>query len=235
MDPQKKSTCPVSNIYEWTPKRHGESRSPCPALNAMANHGYLPHDGRDLSLVTIICATRKAYHLTWPLAIFLVVGGYVLLHRWWKIDLEDLDLHNAVEHNASLAHEDADLTQNPSYAPSTVNVSMLDQLLNDSADGMVMTAVDIARARVRREATYGPGAIDSVHQEIARGEMALALGIFGKGTAIPLEFLRVWFQEERLPDGWVKNEKRLGLCETIRLSSDIRHAMENFRTQGNVI
>ena len=26
-----------------------DSRSPCPALNALANHGYLPRDGHNIS------------------------------------------------------------------------------------------------------------------------------------------------------------------------------------------
>jgi hypothetical protein len=28
-------------------------RSPCPALNSMANHGILPRDGRDIDLKTL--------------------------------------------------------------------------------------------------------------------------------------------------------------------------------------
>jgi hypothetical protein len=27
--------------HEWHPKQPGDVRSPCPALNALANHGYL--------------------------------------------------------------------------------------------------------------------------------------------------------------------------------------------------
>lgn len=31
---------------EYVPPREGDSRSACPMLNALANHGILPHDGK---------------------------------------------------------------------------------------------------------------------------------------------------------------------------------------------
>ncbi len=35
--------------YTYQPPGPDDSRSPCPALNALANHGYLPRDGKDIS------------------------------------------------------------------------------------------------------------------------------------------------------------------------------------------
>ena len=29
------------DTHQWVPKQPGDSRSPCPALNTLANHGYL--------------------------------------------------------------------------------------------------------------------------------------------------------------------------------------------------
>jgi hypothetical protein len=199
----------------------------------MANHGFLPQDGNDITLLSMTRALREAYYLTWPLAIFLVAGGYFLIHKLWRLNLNDLALHNGVEHNASLAHDDADLSIRPSYAPTKVDVPLLEQFMMDSADGKVMTAVDIARARVRREAGYEPGAIDAVHQEIARGEFALVLAIFGMGKAVPVEHLRVWIQEERFPEGWVKPEKRVGFWQAVQLSGDIRNAMKTLREKSD--
>jgi len=38
----KGKTCPVTGqSHEFCPPQQGDSRSPCPALNAMANHGYM--------------------------------------------------------------------------------------------------------------------------------------------------------------------------------------------------
>ena len=40
-----------------------------------------PRNGDDVSLLGLICALQECYGLTWPLAAFLAIGGYVLL-RW---------------------------------------------------------------------------------------------------------------------------------------------------------
>lgn len=224
-------SCPVAATPESSSSSQaGVSRAPCPALNTLANHGILPQDGKNISVVAMSRAMRDGYHLTWPLAIFLTIWGWVLIRRWGSLNLEDLAIHNGIEHNASLAHEDASEETSPSYAPIGVNVEMLGELLKGSEDGKVFTAVDIARARVRREATYTqPGAIDAVHQEIGRGEMAIALQLFGDGKGIPLEDLRVWFQEERFPDSWTGKGKRVGLLATIRVSKIIRDHMTELR------
>ncbi|KAJ7211739.1 hypothetical protein GGX14DRAFT_362439 [Mycena pura] len=34
-------TCPVPHEHRYQPPREGDLRSVCPALNAMANHGYM--------------------------------------------------------------------------------------------------------------------------------------------------------------------------------------------------
>ncbi|KAF8522367.1 Chloroperoxidase, partial [Gautieria morchelliformis] len=54
-----------------------DSRSPCPALNTAANHGYLPRDGRSLSMWDIITAVQACYNTSWVLAILFTVGSFV--------------------------------------------------------------------------------------------------------------------------------------------------------------
>jgi hypothetical protein len=35
--------------YEYQVPEPNDLRSPCPALNTLANHGYLPHDGKNIT------------------------------------------------------------------------------------------------------------------------------------------------------------------------------------------
>ena len=35
----------VSGKHAFTPPGNGDQRGPCPGLNALANHNYLPHNG----------------------------------------------------------------------------------------------------------------------------------------------------------------------------------------------
>ncbi|KAM0815535.1 hypothetical protein AB5N19_01333 [Seiridium cardinale] len=54
----------------------GDQRGPCPGLNALANHGYLPHNGV-ADIVTIIAATNEVYGMSLDLGGFLAVYGTV--------------------------------------------------------------------------------------------------------------------------------------------------------------
>lgn len=54
----------------------GDQRGPCPGLNALANHGYLPHNGV-ADMQTIIQATNNVYGMSLDLGGFLAVYGTV--------------------------------------------------------------------------------------------------------------------------------------------------------------
>ncbi|KAK1246486.1 hypothetical protein MKX08_000288 [Trichoderma sp. CBMAI-0020] len=41
-------------FYDWQPPGPEDSRGPCPALNSLANHGFLPHSGKNITAIDII-------------------------------------------------------------------------------------------------------------------------------------------------------------------------------------
>jgi hypothetical protein len=47
---------------EFQPAKEGDSRSPCPALNAMANHGILPHDGKNIPFTEMTRKIHETYN-----------------------------------------------------------------------------------------------------------------------------------------------------------------------------
>lgn len=173
--------CPVTgatgaNPHAFCPPQPGDTRAPCPAMNAMANHGYLPRDGKCINANVIVDALMKCYRLSKPLAWVLTHGALLLLNQGsGDFCLADLARHNKVEHNASLYHPDAGPREE--YAPIHGDPELMALMWKDSADGVVMTPEDVARVRVRREATSNPP-IDFVHAELARGEMAIVLNCF---------------------------------------------------------
>ena len=99
----------------------------------------------------------------------LAVNGTLSLH--------DLALHGFIEHDASLAHDDANGAK---YAPVTPNATLIQQLLADSTDGKVLTYWDFAKARVRREATLST----PVKAGTGTGEPVLLTNVFGAGPNI---------------------------------------------------
>ncbi|KAF8905735.1 heme-thiolate peroxidase [Gymnopilus junonius] len=242
-------TCPVTGRgNRFCPPQADDSRSVCPALNTMANHGYISRDGKNLSALDITRGLRACYNLSYPLAYFLAYVGYAILHKpFGRLSLQDIGKHNAVEHNASLVHHDwQDTPEHNKLAPIKIDQTLVDALCADvrpsakeveaagpeSGARFLINAVDVARARVRREKECGP--IDSVHAEIARGEMAIILGVWEVKTrtkaGIPMEYFRRWISEERLPDDW-KPDHAQGLLNTIKRSKSIRTAQAKFQQE----
>lgn len=258
--------CPVTGQkYAFAPPQEGDVRSVCPALNTMANHGYMcvifviicriysfdkgdnglfsPRHGKNLSAMEMTRGLKACYGLSTFCAMFLSFGGYFMLRKFRRISLHEIGKHDAVEHNASLVHHD--IPDGETYAPIEIDHSLVDALVSDvkpsaaeiekSSDPtakFLMNYEDVARARIRREAECKP--VDALHAEIARGEMAIILGVWEVKTkskvGIPMEYFKRWIAEERLPDGW-KPDHSQGLLDVIRRSSQIRGVMNKIRKE----
>jgi hypothetical protein len=121
------------------------------------------------------------------------------------------------------------------YAPIAPNPALVKQFFEEVKDGQFVTVEDVARARVWRESQCP--VLNRFQAEIARGEMAIALGLFSQPESethrqgIPVDMLRAWFSEERLPDGW-KPSHTQGLLETIEASTQLRNEMKKIVDSG---
>jgi hypothetical protein len=73
-------------------------------LNSLANHGYLPHDGKDISQQKTIDALGQALNINASLAIFLHQEAITTnpTPNATTFSLDDLSRHNILEHDASL-------------------------------------------------------------------------------------------------------------------------------------
>lgn len=81
-----------------------QERSPCPLLNALANHGYLPHDGKDLSEEKTVHVLENILSIGKELAVSLFKGGLTTNPdaNATTFSLADLKRHKILEHDASL-------------------------------------------------------------------------------------------------------------------------------------
>lgn len=162
-----------------------------------------------------------------------------MLKRIRPINLYDIGKHNAIEHDASLVHHDT--PQGEAFAPTQIDQTLVAELINDvkptntqSAETAeqqpLMNAIDVARARIRRERGSKP--LDKVHAEIARGEMAIILGVWETKSkdkvGVPAEWMRRWIGHEKLPEGW-KPTHTQGLLDTVKRAKAIRAAMDEMR------
>ena len=66
-----------ANGFQFVAPVAGDARGMCPGLNALANHGYLPHNGV-ATIAQFIDATFKGFGMATDLATFLAVYGSVV-------------------------------------------------------------------------------------------------------------------------------------------------------------
>lgn len=222
----------TGKTYDFCPAQGGDVRSPCPALNALANHGYLPRDGKNIGPWDLVHGLKNGYRISTLLACILSFGSMFLLGQYRSLSLSDLARHNMIEHNASLVHKDD--RNGAEYAPCKVNRKLLEALCADGGKVVPdrMTLEDAAHIRVKREVECG--VLDGVHAEIARGEIVIAIGVLGGKDAakngVTISALHDWMQHERLPVGW-KPDHTQGLYQTYKMAKYVRDRMREIKAQ----
>ncbi|CAA7262403.1 unnamed protein product [Cyclocybe aegerita] len=63
--------------HPWKPLRRGDIRGPCPGLNTLASHGYLPRNGV-ATPVQIINAIQEGFNMENSIAIFVTYGAHLV-------------------------------------------------------------------------------------------------------------------------------------------------------------
>jgi hypothetical protein len=139
---------------EYVPPTETDSRSACPMLNAMANHGILPHDGKNISFRDLNVKVRHTFNFASSFCFFVPKFAADFLNRsYWSghFDLAELSLHNAIEHDGSLTRHDAALVADQGKP----DLKLVDDLLKEASGTMPdgsprLTIPDLSRALSKR-------------------------------------------------------------------------------------
>ncbi|KAJ7119721.1 Chloroperoxidase [Mycena epipterygia] len=201
---------------EYVPPKEGDSRCACPALNAMANHGILPHDGRNIKFTEMTDKIRKAFNFGYTFCLFVPTYAANMLERNYNTDtcdLADISLHNGIEHDASLTRQDTNFEpdQGKPYLPFITE--LLAEATGKDKDGkLILTAADLSRysgkRRAEGRASNPEFTLDTVHKVFGSSNSSTLLTIFGGRVADLEPFL----MEERIPEGWESRVlSRMGL------------------------
>ncbi|KAJ7907566.1 Chloroperoxidase [Mycena leptocephala] len=198
--------------HEFIPATATDARSPCPGLNTLANHGYLPRDGKNFTIDQIMDAALEAFNLNWdPI---LVAAKFGLLTRddggsFDKMSLDALVIHNIIEHDASISRNDFgdgtgdNLHFNETAFSTLANANPGTDTYDTASAGFVQ------QQRLAFSIATNPLVINTRKEFRLRSrESALYLSIFGDpltGVASK-QFVQIFFREERLPvaEGWTK-------------------------------
>ncbi|KAI5899704.1 Cloroperoxidase [Schizophyllum commune H4-8] len=197
---------------KFVPPSPGDSRCSCPALNAMANHGILPHDGKNITFTEMGEKIHSTYNFAPSFCYFVPNFAANMLGRSYArhtFDLADLDLHNGIEHDASLTRLDSALAPDQGTPHEPFVRELLDSATGrDARTGEPrFTVADLskisARRRVQARATNGAYSLEKVHQKFSAANTSTMLRIFG-GKLDDIETMLI---EERIPDGWESSTK----------------------------
>lgn len=183
-------------------------RSPCPALNTLANHNFLPHNGKGNTIPILLKGLAEGLNIGADFT--AAIGGAGLLASpnplGGSFDLDDLNMHNfPIEHDASISRQDAALGNDQSfYAPNW-------QQYIGFFDGKEVTDVPTAShakfARYNDSLIKNPDFTYGVREAVlSYGENALYLQAMAdpvSGNA-KVEYVKQLFEKEQLPYnlGW---------------------------------
>lgn len=199
----------INSSVDWSSPGPNDVRSPCPGLNAMANHGILPHSGRGMTLDMLTKAMEKTFNFGFDLRTVLAIGALLSSPHpsSGMMNLDDLDKHNYIEHDGSLSrapyHQNGD--------DHSFRQDIFDQVLSfysnsTNATTSISQASKAHLHRVRTDAQT-PGFRYGLKQVmLGYGESSLYLMTMGDpltGIA-PVSYVRTFFEQERLPyaEGW---------------------------------
>ncbi|KAJ7282080.1 Chloroperoxidase [Mycena rebaudengoi] len=212
--------------YPYFPAGPGDLRSPCPGLNSLANHGILPRNGSNIPPEVIRDAIKAVYNISHSFSDFIVgqAQGCCSTPNQTGLDLNAIAAHGKMEHDASLAHHDADGAE---FAPTTVDAALLADVLSRSPTGLTLR--DIAQIRVDREAILTQP-LATIQQLGATLEAGLFYTMLKDDAGVVSnELARVWLGEERIPEGFVTPAEEVTLQGGLGVGAIINATMAEIR------
>lgn len=243
------ATKPPSNHPEidwakWKAVEDGDVRSPCPMLNSLSNHGVLPRDGKGITKEMAVKALTQSLNLDSKIAnifasVALTANPDPHAHSF---DLNHVNKHGVIEHDVSLTRDDIASGDN-----HTFNKDIWQRYLDNYGDSKETSFALCSKARYDRVAAskrthflnakdFGYGIKEAV---LSYGETALLLGLLGdpKNGKIPVEYLRVLVEQERLPykEGWRPSERPITQSDMNHMILNLLEANEHKAEEASTI
>jgi hypothetical protein len=229
---------------KWRRPEPGEVRSPCPMLNSLANHGVLPRDGKGITKEMAVKALTNAINLDVEIAKFFASGAIATnpdAHAH-SFDLTHVRQHGLIEHDVSLTRDDIAFGDNNTFNPeiwkSVVGTygdsKETNFALASEARYNRVIACKKAHEAADKEFIYG------IKEAIfSYGETALLMCLLGdpKDGKIPVEYLRILVEEERLPyeEGWRRVAQPVTQKDMKHIVFNLIHANEHKSAEASEI
>ncbi|KAF5365908.1 hypothetical protein D9758_006642 [Tetrapyrgos nigripes] len=222
------------DAHQWIAPGPNDFRGPCPGLNTLANHGFLPRDGKNLTVSVVADAALKGYRMQQEVVTLAAKLSFLTTNDPVYYTLDDIKLYGVIEHDASLSRHDFALGDNVHF-----NETIFSTLAN-SNPGVdyynITSAGQVMHQRLADSELNNPSIINTEKELHFRSvESAFYLSIMGDpltGIA-PKNFVQIFFREERLPlaEGWKRPSTPINLTTMDLLTSQIAEA-SNWTSSG---
>ncbi|KAJ7586037.1 Peroxidase, family 2-domain-containing protein [Mycena floridula] len=192
-------------MHQWRAPGPNDLRSPCPAMNTMANHGYIPRDGRGLTAPIVVDASFEVFNFSPEIILPAMHLAFLSSAEVTAFTLQDITRYNVIEHDASLSRADFAVGDNVHFNETIfqtlANSNPGVDYYNGTSAGLVM------RERLQDSVHINPKIINTKKEFFIRtlesGFYLSAMGDPKTGIA-PKKFVQIFFRQERLPieEGW---------------------------------
>ncbi|TDZ54257.1 putative sterigmatocystin biosynthesis peroxidase stcC [Colletotrichum trifolii] len=186
-------------------------------LNTLANHGFLPHNGRHITQDVVTKALKDAVNIAEDIAVAAFQPGLKTNPdpNANFIDLDMLNLHNAIEHDGSLSRRDEFFDPNNHFDGPT-----FDQFLSYFGPSQNIDVSQWANARARHVqemSRVNPSFnVANATVPLMLGESALMLAVYGRPDK-PIakrSYLEYFFS-------WTPNDTPIAFSAILQISGDL--------------
>ncbi|KAK7219631.1 hypothetical protein V2G26_007634 [Clonostachys chloroleuca] len=200
--------------HEYQAPKGDDRRSPCPGLNVMANHGFLPRSGKEITVENIRYATGAAFNFApgvFDSAVTDVLGNGISTTNTPNstFNLDDLvspKAHGIVEVDGSLSRSDLALGDNLHYNQEIWDAVAENLGLNRISKGdKIVTVETAAKAHAARQVVAKAANKDfdasELQSTVTLGTTALYLLTLWDGArnGAPKTWVKTFFEHERIP------------------------------------
>ncbi|CAO3614795.1 unnamed protein product [Cunninghamella blakesleeana] len=213
-----------------------DARSPCPMLNILANHGFLPRDGRNITkkqlfdALMLIGAPPMASQQFLMAAYFLYRNVqpndpfYYNFLPAKTISLDQLLIHNVIEHDVSLTRHDIDLSPHdlvhpvPDLIQRIHDWALVKQNFNEDHQ-LIFTSKDehdLRKIRWYESFTQNPKIhLSLFFQFSSSAECTLLMDIIGHDGVLRADHIETLLLHERFPEDWYPLEKSTRTLQSV--------------------
>jgi len=226
--------------HEWIPKGPEDARSPCPALNTLANHGYIYRNGKDIPLDVIAQAGEDVFSIAFDAVKWIADGARYAGVEFGELPdgspaltLSDVFAHNKGEHDSSIVRPDEFFEPHANRSEELIDGLMS---MNPTSDFLFPEDISaFQKSRIMDSRLNTPDHVPHTDpgrqgQLASEGSLIMNVGNSTNLEKISKAALREWFTYERIPEFHTTRMER-GL-DPVDLQTDISYEMRGFFLVG---